>query len=429
MFRTPVGFSHLAIMLCVAGCLPPQAPKPTSPAICVASCLPSQAPKPTSPAKWTIMVHMAADNAGYRSALDDLNEMEAGLNSPDINVIVLFDGQPAGDTAIYKIRRDPAGMNSQIISEKLEDEGAIVPSDTHEIDSGDAKVAASFIKWAVERYPAERYMVDFWGHGGAILDFSLPSKRFCIDGNGTSMKINDLIPLLSAGMRFELVGFDLASMSYVEVAYQLQDQANYLVASEGEEPVPGWDYAAWLLALSERPTMDGAGLGAAIGSAYVRSYLPGGSQYLLDRPQDVILATTNVPKLIRDLMPALNRLADQLVTAYPGQKAILDDLQSRAVAAGGRSRDLGDYLRQLQVGNLPVELSAAAAQAEVAVNQATIVNSVGEGGTLRESRSKGILIYSPDPSSLYSKAYGDPSLIAFAAERWKNFLQTTHPLP
>jgi hypothetical protein len=65
---------------------------------------------------WTIMVHLAADNNLYRFGLEDMNEMEAGLNSDDINVIVLFDGSPKGDSAIYKIKKDPAGKNTTLVS-------------------------------------------------------------------------------------------------------------------------------------------------------------------------------------------------------------------------------------------------------------------------------------------------------------------------
>ena len=68
--------------------------------------------------KWTVMVHLSADNNLYPFGLEDINEMEAGLNSDDINVLVLFDGEKKGDSAVYKIKKD--AMNANIISDKID---------------------------------------------------------------------------------------------------------------------------------------------------------------------------------------------------------------------------------------------------------------------------------------------------------------------
>jgi len=52
--------------------------------------------------KWTFLVHLAADNNLYGFGLKDMSEMAYGLNSDQVNVVVLFDGSKTGDSAIYE---------------------------------------------------------------------------------------------------------------------------------------------------------------------------------------------------------------------------------------------------------------------------------------------------------------------------------------
>ena len=69
---------------------------------------------------WTVLIHLAGENNLYRFALEDLNEMEAGIpEAGNVNVYVLFDGIKDGDSCVYKIKRDPGGMNTTIVSEKV----------------------------------------------------------------------------------------------------------------------------------------------------------------------------------------------------------------------------------------------------------------------------------------------------------------------
>jgi len=85
--------------------------------------------------KWTIMVHLGADNNLNSFGYKDMDEMAAGLKSSEINVIVLFDGSKQGDSAIYKMK--PGGKDL------VDDGGVIIPA-SKEIDSGDPKVLAKF---------------------------------------------------------------------------------------------------------------------------------------------------------------------------------------------------------------------------------------------------------------------------------------------
>ena len=34
------------------------------------------------------------------------------------------------------------------------------------VNTGDPKVLTEFIKWGINKYPAQHYLIDIWNHGG-----------------------------------------------------------------------------------------------------------------------------------------------------------------------------------------------------------------------------------------------------------------------
>ena len=381
---------------------------------------------------WTILVHMAADNNLYQFGLEDINEMEAGLNNDNINVIVLFDGEKQGDSCIYKIKHDPDGKNTKIISDKLDDKGAVIPTSTHEIDSGDVNTAIKFSKWATANFPAEHYAEFFWDHGSGIFGKgkAMPTKGFCWDDNGHNLHTSDLNQILAttahtAGKPVELFGFDCCLMSHVEMAYQAKGLANYMVASQELEPGAGWDYIASLKALSANPEMNGGQFGTAIAKAYLASYQPGGSQNPDSTAVDATLAATDVNALVNKLPPALNDLATAMTADYKANKATLDGLRNSTIAFDNADcPDLGDFLTKAAAANLPADIQSAVAAAKAAYGQTVLFG--GGVGTPPHGQATGLSIYFPTTEQSYNPVYSNPSNIAFGAEKWKTYLQATH---
>jgi hypothetical protein len=379
---------------------------------------------------WTVMVHLAADNNLYRFGLEDLNEMEAGLNSDDINVIVLFDGAKQGDSAIYKIKKDPNGKNTTIISEKLDDGGAVIPA-SKEIDSGDIKTNVKFAEWAVKNFPAQYYFQSHWDHGSGIFGKgrNMPTKGFGWDDNGSHMKTADITTLMAAvknasGKNVEMLGFDACLMGHVELAYQAKGNANYMIASQELEPGAGWDYASWLSALSKNPGVNGAGLGKLMVKSYMDSYKPGGSQNPGGRSVEATLSTIDVNATVTKLTPALNNLAKALTAAYPTHKAALDDARKKTIAMDNTdSPDLGDFIKNAQAANLPGDVQQALAQTLAAYNQTIVAND--GAGSPTHVKATGASIYFPRPDQSYNPVYSNPAITAFGAEGWKDYLLAT----
>lgn len=404
--------------------------------------------------KWTVAIHLAADNNLYSAGLDDLNEIEAGLaKNPNaaeqMDVIVLFDGIKQGDSVIYRMKADPAGNNSTIVSEKLDDKGAVVPP-SKEIDSGSAETFARFVDFVTKNFPAQNNSISIWNHGSGIyrgnpssgdirsneqsgffdvissgqvqLSAANPSKSFASDDNGGHMELKDLNPALAIanknlGKKLDIFGFDTCLMQYVETAYQIKDQANILVASEELEPGDGWDYEAYIGAIAQNPNMNPTEVASMMVDVYGKSYRPGGSQ----RGRDVTLSAIDINSLVSNLVPAMANLGNEMKASLATDKAALSTARNKTQTFYNRdSVDLGDFLKNLsQTRN--GRLAAASAQVQQAISQ-TVINETHYGPSV--DRATGVQVYFPSSTQRLDARYSDASFLRFAETRaWGDFLK------
>ena len=234
----------------------------------------------------------------------DLAEMqdameEAGASSDKINVIVLFDDNssapssgyaPNGKTKLYKVTR--SGL--QTLS------SGSVFSGT-EANMADVNTLKKFGVWAVKTYPAKKYALVLWDHGGGWRD-GKSGKTHCggsfglLNNAGKKNGFRDfsqdetnggdnMITLANgdyakalkaisdqAQKKLDLVGFDACLMGMFEVAAATKDYADYLVASSETEPGDGWPYDNFLDLLGKKPAMEASELAKNISSAYIDYY-------------------------------------------------------------------------------------------------------------------------------------------------------------
>jgi len=252
------------------------------------------------------MVYMAGDNDLSAAGDADLEEMRQVGSTEQVNVLVEFDN--AGDQGTRRMR---IGKNG---------EGESVDS-LDETDSGDPDVLSSFISWAAENYPAERYALILWNHGGGwepaevdriarkvkspgyngreltersssslgrvmfrtslekVFKLSGPAERaICSDdGSGHSLDTIELGNVIAKGaeaigQRFDLLGMDACLMSNLEVAYQVREHVRYVVASEENEPGEGWPYERILGRLVADPGIASADFASQIVHDYIDWY-------------------------------------------------------------------------------------------------------------------------------------------------------------
>jgi hypothetical protein len=104
-----------------------------------------------------------------------------------------------------------------------------------------------FLRFCADKYPAERYMLFMLGHGVVV-----GNDIFMLDEHASehSLTLIDLGEILAEfkhtieleGSSFELVSFHSCSVSSLEVAYELQGTAKYMLASQGPAFVGSWPY-------------------------------------------------------------------------------------------------------------------------------------------------------------------------------------------
>ncbi len=196
------------------------------------------------------MVYMSGDNSlGKDGFLDaDLEEMEYVGSTSEVAIIVLYDNYGAGNTHLYFVEKGKA--------KELE-----APWLTSEMNLADGNVLQAFVEWTMENYPASHYLLDIWGHGEGWVSTVMDS--------GDKMSIITISQSLSAIPKLDILGFDSCNMAMVEVFYELQDVAEYIIASEKEEDANGWPYDVILDEMSVNPTMSPYALSQLIVASFV----------------------------------------------------------------------------------------------------------------------------------------------------------------
>ena len=124
-----------------------------------------------------------------------------------------------------------------------------------------ADTLSDFIRWGTQNYPAKKYALVLWDHGGGSLTGLFIDELFRDD----VMLLPELTQALAdGGVTFEAVLLDACMMANLETAYAINDYANWMIASEEVVPGNGTAVYDWLQELVYRPEMDGRQLGRNI---------------------------------------------------------------------------------------------------------------------------------------------------------------------
>jgi hypothetical protein len=214
---------------------------------------------------YTIMVYLNGSDleTEYALATADLLEMvESGFNTDNIHLVVLTGGSlewhndliPSDNCAIIEVTEEL----------KVVDQVGL-------LNMGDSGTLTGFIDFAMQAYPAEKYGLILWNHGGgSILGFGV-DEHFAYDNLSTLELSYALNNSKALEEKFEFIGFDACLMATVEVAHVTKDYAHFLIASQDLEPGSGWDYG-WLQTLGDNPHLNGAEIGETIVDTFTDQY-------------------------------------------------------------------------------------------------------------------------------------------------------------
>ena len=211
----------------------------------------------------TIMLYMCGSDLEAQASMGlyDLQEMATATIGKNVNLLVYTGGTTKWHLSdisttynqIYKVLG-----NGQI--DRLVDNagtGSMVDPDT----------LVSFIEWSVNNFPANRYELILWDHGGGSVSGYGYDLKYPNLGSMGLAKIDKA--LTEAGVSFDFIGFDACLMANTETALMLSEHADYLIASEESEPGIGWYYTEWLTALSNNTSIPTVELGKIIADSFV----------------------------------------------------------------------------------------------------------------------------------------------------------------
>ena len=253
------------------------------------------------------MLYMGGFNDLDKYALEDLQELESIGSSSGVNIVAQLDyAKEKGRANRYYITQNSNpenGFNSPVAGETQSDP-----------NMGDPDELLNFISFCAREYPAERYVLVFWGHGLGVfddeksdtgrshtvtyIDSPVPydlsnfikkkpekaifhgSKFVVLDPElGDSLTdreigeaSDDIIGVL--GKKVEITLFDACYMATTEITRQARLFANYMVASEYVVPYRGMPYgvAGIIELLNKSLSADGAEIARGMTELFMNFY-------------------------------------------------------------------------------------------------------------------------------------------------------------
>lgn len=208
----------------------------------------------------TVMVYLCGSDLESEGACAsiDLEEMAKAKLGDQVNLVVETGG--AKDWAINGIE---ASTNQRWL---IRDGKMKLLGNAGKRNMSSGSTLVSFIDFCENQFPADRYILILWDHGGGTVGGYAYDERF---GKGM-MSISELNKaLMDANVVFDLIGFDCCLMGTAETAFMVEKYADYMVASQRTEPGEGWYYTTWLTTLGKNPSIPTEELGRVIVDSFI----------------------------------------------------------------------------------------------------------------------------------------------------------------
>ena len=210
----------------------------------------------------TVMVYICGTDLEAQGgmATSDLNEMLHATISDKVNIVVETGGASKWRNSVISNTTNQrylaTAQGLQLLERNVGKKSMVDPA-----------TLSDFIRYSKANYPADRYELILWDHGGGSItgygyDQFFPNDSMTVSEIGTALK--------NGGCTFDLVGFDACLMGALETATVLEPYADYMIASEETEPGVGWYYTGWITALSRNTSIPTIDLAKTVIDDYVR---------------------------------------------------------------------------------------------------------------------------------------------------------------
>jgi len=204
----------------------------------------------------TLLIYMVGDESGISSqASENTNLIISGIKKSDnpVNVVIYQDVKTGKHSlpALFQLRlRDNRSKVDPVYLKKWDTD----------LDSTDPELIADVIQLVFERFDTPIKGFEYWGHGLSWI----PGNKFVMpdssgtrameflgidDGNKTDIW-NFCESVENSGIHFNYMMFDACNMATTEVAYELRNISDYMLASATEIQIKGFPYSKMIQALS-----------------------------------------------------------------------------------------------------------------------------------------------------------------------------------
>lgn len=197
----------------------------------------------------TVMMYFNGSDleSEYSEATSDISEILSADYNDDVNIVIQTVGTKKWDSK-YGIASDHS-QRYRIGEAGLE----LVDDSLGQLNGVDGSTLRDFIQWSKDNYPAERYILQMWDHGGG------PVYGFGYDQNQSdeeSMSVDEIQEAItSAGVFFDFIGMDCCIMANLETCCAMYECCDYMILSEDFESGLGWSYKGWISALANNPNL------------------------------------------------------------------------------------------------------------------------------------------------------------------------------
>ncbi|MDO5455697.1 MAG: clostripain-related cysteine peptidase, partial [Eubacteriales bacterium] len=212
----------------------------------------------------------------------------------------------------------------------------------------EGETLTDFIRWAKENYPADRYMLVLWDHGGGLAGgygYDMLNDRQ--DGNMLMICSDFVEAVKEAGVKFDMIGFDTCLMQDIDFAYKLEPYTDYYLASEESESGFGWNYTLAFSELAKNPGISTEEFGTCMISNFdpYNTRLHDGEE---DTGSTLSLLDLTYVKDAHEKLDSLFAREKEAILSDPENFANISIAASGAYTFEGKTQvDLLDYLERL----------------------------------------------------------------------------------
>ena len=362
---------------------------------------------------WTVLVYLHADHNLDPSSVVDMAEMQKIGSSSTFRVVVQWD------------RAEVTGVQRGVVRQG----GFEVVQRMPELNSDDPKVLAEFISWGIQKYPAQRYGLILWDHGGQW-DGGFGGDE---SSKGQGLSVAELRRAIQAGMaqsqqkKLEFLSFDTCLMGGLELLGSFADLASVYIANPELDYGDGWDYTAAFGYLKNNPSVP-ATLFATRENEFWGKHHSQTEADLLYRAHTAFDSSKLGP-----LLSASKSFSSAMAGAWPAESEKLANLRSRVLEynidpdeprAPKNYVDLGHLAALVGKTTANAALKTAASGLESAIKNAVIAKTLGKNN----QSGSGLSVWMPAdnselPDDQVLGAYSSLNLVASSG--WNTFLGET----